>query len=270
VCSYQLIVYAFGHNDRSESTSMVANDPRLAKLAIEEIPDRSTTITANLLDYLLTSDLRPGDRLPSERNLAEATGIPRSAIREALKAIGFLGLIDVRPGSGTFLRSTESALLPKVIEWGLLLGARSTDDILEARAEIEVSVARLAATRRSEADAAELRRLIEAMRHAVSDSEAFRAADVGFHLALARASGNVVLADMLSNMQSLLQMWSTRTLEGTEDFTDYLEEHSDVFDAVEAQDPDAAAEAMRRHMNLALARIRSVMLTAGAAAADET
>ncbi len=245
---------------------MAVTDPLLAKLAIEDRPNRSITITANLLDYLLASDLHLGDRLPSERYLAEATGIPRSAIREALKAIGFLGLIEVRPGSGTFLKSNESPLLPKVIEWGLLLGAKPTNDMIEARAEIEVSIARLAALRRSDADVEQLRKLVEAMRAATTDREAFRAADVEFHVALGRASGNVVLADMVSSMQSLLQLWSRQTLEVADNLTGYLGEHKSVFDAVEAQDPVAAAHAMRTHMDLALERIRSVIRAAGAEA----
>ena len=85
-------------------------------------------IARKLLEYLLKGNLRPGDRLPSERKLAEALGVGRSAVREALKSLTLLGLVAVRQGHGSFLKSTESDLLPQAIEWGLLLGVKKTRD----------------------------------------------------------------------------------------------------------------------------------------------
>src|SRR5271165_5773881 len=89
----------------------------------------SAEIAKKLLDYLLSGVLVPGDRLPSERELSKAFGVGRSAIRDALKPLTLLGIIDVRQGDGTFLRATESEFLPKVIEWGLLLGERRAIDL---------------------------------------------------------------------------------------------------------------------------------------------
>ena len=109
-----------------------------------------------LLDYLLAGNVSPGTRLPSERQLAEELGVGRSVVREALKSLGLLGLVEVRQGDGTYLRRVESELLPRVIEWGLLLGERRTADLIEARQHLEVVTAQLAAARRDDDDVAAL------------------------------------------------------------------------------------------------------------------
>jgi GntR family transcriptional repressor for pyruvate dehydrogenase complex len=231
----------------------------LPNLAPPAHRDTSIAVARSLLDYLLTSELRPGDRLPSERELSDAAGVSRSVIREALKALGFLGLLDVRPGDGTYLASTQSALLPAVIEWGVLLGEKPTHDVIEARMYLEIAAARGAALRRSDEDISELGKHLDTMDGASHDPDRFRDADVAFHLGIARASGNVVFANLLSSMQSLLEVWSTRTLAGASDLSVYYEEHRAVYEAIERRDVDGAATAMEAHMQLAIRRIEAVM-----------
>jgi len=220
--------------------------------------ETSLVVARNLLSFLLSSDLNRGDRLPSERVLAEAASVSRPVMREALKALGFLGLLDVRPGDGTFLTDTQSGLLPKVIQWSLLLGEKSTHDVIEARTYIEVAVARVAAIERTEEHVIELRQHLDKMFEAGADKGAFRDADVAFHLSLGSASNNVVFADLLHSMHALLDVWSTRTLEDSTDLEPYYREHLAVFTAVRARDPDGAAEAMGAHMALALKRIQAL------------
>ena len=77
-------------------------------------------IARRLLDYFLSGEVEPGERIPSERRLAESLGVGRSLVREALKSLHLLGLLEVRQGDGTYLKRTDSELLPQVIEWGLL------------------------------------------------------------------------------------------------------------------------------------------------------
>ncbi len=231
---------------------------RVPNLAPAPREDTSLVVARNLLNFLLTSDLRRGDRLPPERVLAEAAGVSRPVIREALKALGFLGLLEVRPGNGTFLANTQSALLPKVIQWSMLLGDKPTEDVIEVRAYVEVAVARIAASRRTDEDIRVLRSHVDAMLHAVNDKGAFRDADVAFHLAMATASNNVVFVDLLHSMHALLEVWSSKTLEVSADLEPYYREHVAVFEAVEAQDPDAAAQAMDAHMTRAIGRIQAL------------
>lgn len=229
--------------------------PDLAPAPREET---SLVVARNLLNFLLTSGLRRGDRLPSERVLAKAAGVSRPVIREALKALSFLGLLDVRPGDGTFLADTQSALLPKVIQWSMLLGEKSTHDVIQARTYLEVAVAKIASTERTDDDLKELQEHLQEMQTNLTNKAAFRDADVAFHLALASASDNIVFSDLLHSMHALLEVWSTKTLEVSEDLEPFYHEHLAVFKAVKAQDPDAASKAMETHMSRALDRIHAL------------
>lgn len=205
-------------------------------------------IARQLLTQLLSGRIAPGTRLPSERRLAESLQVGRSTIREALKALDVLGIIEVRQGDGTYLRQSTSDLLPQAIEWGLMLGQPQVLDLIEARRHIEMSIAELAAERASSDDLAALRLHLAEMRSA-ADEAAFVEADVAFHLALAKAAGNTVLNDILVSIRSLLRVWIRRAINEVGETRSTVEEHTAVFEAVLARSPRQAAEAMRAHLD---------------------
>jgi len=219
----------------------------------------SVETTRRLLDYLLAGHVQPGGRLPSERSLAESLGVGRSVVREALKSLTLLGLIDVRQGDGTYLRSVESFLLPQVIDWGLLLGTRKTHDLVETRRIVEIAVTGLAAERRTEGDLADLHRLIGDMHDAGQDVDQFAAADVAFHLRLAEASGNETLYRLMTSIRSLLQSWITRVMHAATDFEPSRREHVAILVAVESGSPEQARLAMERHMDGATERLEGTL-----------
>jgi GntR family transcriptional regulator, transcriptional repressor for pyruvate dehydrogenase complex len=227
----------------------------------------SAEIARKLLDYLLSGVLLPGDRLPSERELSRTFGVGRSAVRDALKPLTLLGIIDVRQGDGTYLRATESEVLPKAVEWGLLLGERRALDLVEARRHIEVALATLAAQRRSEEDLRELRRLLREMEEAGSDDE-FIDADLAFHLRLAEAAGNSVLSGILTNIRSLIQVWITRVIYAADSVVPSYREHVPIMEAVEAEDPAAAAAAMAAHLDSAGAKLARTLEAERATSAE--
>lgn len=214
----------------------------------------ATQVARRLVEYILTGQVEPGDRMPSERQLAEAFGVGRSAMREALKALTLIGLIEVRQGDGTYLRKADSALLPEVIEWGLLLGEQRTMDLVEARQHIEIVIARLAAARRTEEDVADLRACLARMER-TTDYQAFVEADVQFHLRLAEMARNTVLRDVHSSVQALLRAWIGRVLAATGGTRSSYDEHVPIVAAIEQGDPDRAAAAMERHMTSAGSRL---------------
>lgn len=228
--------------------------PALSLQPVEQTPIL-VEITQRLLDYLLSGELKPGSRLPSERQLSEALGLGRSTLRESLKSLALLGLIEVRQGDGTYLKRTDSSLLPRVIEWGLLLGERRMMDLVEARQKIEIIVAELAAQRRDSYAVEELRKLLEHMHNADHDYQTFMNADVAFHLKLADMARNTALRDILASIQGLLRAWILRVVEsaGSTDFS--YREHQAIFDAVERGDSAAAALAMQAHMDSARERL---------------
>lgn len=224
-------------------------------------------VARQLLDYLLQSgDVQVGDRLPSERELCETFGVGRSAVREALKSLSLLGLLEIRQGDGTYLRNATSTLLPQVIQWGMLLGDKNIAELMDARRVIEAGLAELAAKRRTDEDLAALSERLEAMRTARDITE-WVENDVGFHLQVARAAHSGTLADLLFRLRSLLDS-SIRHNQQQADQADNdvkYREHERIFLAIEDRDPAAAAYAMRTHID----RVRE-RLEAGGAIKDET
>ena len=214
-------------------------------------------IARRLLDYFLSGEVEPGERIPSERRLAESLGVGRSLVREALKSLHLLGLLDVRQGDGTYLKRTDSELLPQVIEWGLLLGEKPALDLVEAREHLEVVVAGLAAERRDDQALDDLRGLLAEMQASSGDPVRFVEADVGFHLRVAEAAGNVVLSDMLNGVRALLRVWIRRVIEAAGETGPSYQEHLPIFEAIERGDGEAAAAAMAVHMAGASARLKA-------------
>ncbi|TDE08349.1 FadR/GntR family transcriptional regulator [Jiangella asiatica] len=212
-------------------------------------------VARRLLDLFTSGAVAPGSRLPPERQLAATLGVGRSAVREALAALEILGIVDVRAGSGTYLRGAVSDLLPQTLRWGLLVGERNTAELLELRSGLEIYVARLAASR---ADASQLDAIgehLERMRSSVGDLDAFARADRDFHQALADAAGNATLIDVLHVVRSLLQVYADRAVHDDEQARVALDEHDAVFRALRDGDEDAAASAMAVHMATASARL---------------
>ncbi|MFD5752391.1 FadR/GntR family transcriptional regulator [Streptomyces sp. NPDC127033] len=241
----------------SQPDQQSPSSPDLARLLRPVVRESSVSeVAKRLLDHLSAGDIKPGTRLPAERQLAEALGVARSSVRGALSALDVLGIIEIRPGSGSYVREGTSEFLPRAINWGLMLGQRRTQDLVEVRTHMEGVSARLAAERATEEDVARLEEHLRRMRDAGTDVAAFIDADIAFHLETASIARNSVLSDILHSIRALLQVWMERVsdLEGTVSGT--LCEHDAVLAAIRAHDPDAANEAMAEHMRMASARLR--------------
>ena len=220
--------------------------------------ESSTTVSAvakRLLEIFTSGDIKPGTRLPPERQLVTTLGVGRSAIRGALAALEILGIVDVRPGSGTYLRGSVSELLPQTLSWGLMLGAPDTVELVDVRGALEIYAARLAATRISDEALESLGRHVDEMRSHLDNLKAFVEADLQFHLELAQAIDNKVLLDLLQSIRSLLRVWADRAVQDREQALIAIEEHAAVYAAIATRDPDAAASAMAVHMNTAGKRL---------------
>ena len=215
----------------------------------------SIEVSKRLLSYLLSGAVEPGDRLPSERQLAEVLGVGRSVVRESLKALTLLGLIDVRQGDGTYLRRPASDLVARSIEWGLLLGDQQIEQLAEARYHLEIVLVELATRRRDQADIAELARLLDAMDAAEPQSaDRFIESDIAFHLAIARAAGNEPLAGVMSSIASLLDAWMHQVA-ATSPSHNPASEHQAIYEAIKAGDVERARAAMRMHIAAAYGRL---------------
>jgi GntR family transcriptional repressor for pyruvate dehydrogenase complex len=247
---------------RQGGIATTAQRPGVAQLEPLDLGRRdpvSTEIARRLLSYLLAGNVQPGERIPSERKLAEALGVGRSVVREALKSLTLLGLVDVRQGDGTYLRGTESELLPRSVEWSLMLGQKRTRDLVEARRYLEEVLAGLAAARRTEEDLASLRSLLGDMRAAADDPDAFVAADVAFHLRVTKAAGNETLGGVIAGIRSLLQAWISQVMHSAGSYAPSVAEHAAVLAALEAGDVDGSRAAMHAHMDGAYRRLEATL-----------
>lgn len=217
----------------------------------------ASEVARRLMDLFTSGSIEAGTRLPPERQLAASLAVGRSAVREALAALEILGIVDVRPGSGTYLRGAASELLPQTLRWGLLIGERNTVELLELRSGLEIFVARLAARRASAPDLDKIASHLADMQTSVGDLHAFARADLRFHHSLAEAADNRVLIDQLHVVRSLLQVYSDRAVHDDAEASMAITEHESVHAALVARDEDAAASAMALHMATASARLLS-------------
>lgn len=240
------------------------DDPATLRLELETVP-RGTAVSevvGQLISLLTTGELTPGSRLPPERQLAEELGVGRSAVREALAALEILGIVSVRPGSGTYLRDSTSELLPTTLSWGLMLSASRTRELIEVRSGLEIQAATLAATRATDEAIEKLGSYIDTMRESLADVDLdrFVEADVRFHLVIAASAENVVLRDLLQSVRSLLRLWVERGLRDRDQGEAALREHTAIYEAIRSRDAAAAETAMRQHMDTAGARVASLDL----------
>jgi GntR family transcriptional repressor for pyruvate dehydrogenase complex len=222
-------------------------------------------VTRRLLDFFTTGTLQAGDRLPPERQLAASMGVGRSAIREALAALELLGVVDVRPGSGTYLRGQASELLPQALSWGMLIGAPKTRELIDVRHALEVQAARLAAASSNSTDIADLEDQLATMEsHVDDDYGAFVVADMHFHQTIAGAGDNALLEDLLQSVRSLIRVWIERGLNDSDEARLACAEHRAVLEALRGHDADAAASAMSTHMDTARRRLLGFLDTSAA------
>ncbi len=233
--------------------------PPLPRFAMSPREPANVELTRKMLDYLLSGEFKAGQRIPSERQLAEALGVGRSAVRETVKSLSLLGLIEQRPGDGTYLTKSNSDLLPRVIEWGLLLGERRVHELIEIRHHLEIILAGLAAERRTQDQLQRMQTLIAEMTDAGDDYPRYVEADIAFHLEIAAASGNAGLAGILESVQSLLRVWATRVISAAKETKTSLAMHIAILEAIEKQDADGTRAAMTAHMDRAGRRLRATI-----------
>lgn len=181
-----------------------------------------------------------GDKIPTEPELVESLGIGRNCLREATRALVHAGLLETRQGAGTYVRATSelAGALRRRLSGAELL------ELLEVRRALEVEAARLAALRRTDAEAVELRRLLDegtGMRLA-GEIDRFVAADVALHRAIVAASGNAMLSDLYDDFSTALPD-AIRTNAVDAGPGDELGLHDALIEAIAARDPGAAQAA---------------------------
>jgi DNA-binding FadR family transcriptional regulator len=212
---------------------------------------------------IVSGAIAPGERLTSEVANSEALDVSRSAYREAMQVLTAKGLVESRPKAGTRVlpRSRWNLLDPVVLAWAFSgePNIGFVRDLFELRAMVEPEAARLAAERRDKDDLKAMKEALAGMRRHTLATDAGRAADRDFHDALLRATRNEVLGSLSASIGAAVS-WTTQFKQRTRALPrDPMPDHARVYDAIAAGDPEAAYEAMRALIELALEDTRLSM-----------
>ena len=206
-------------------------------------------IAQQIEQRLLTGDLKVGDWLPPERELAEQFGVSRTAVREAVKALRQKGLVEVQPGRGTFITDGTSRAMRHSLDLLMKIGgADGSANLVEVREIIEPEIAALAAARATEEHIAAMREAVTTMDAALQDPDAFIEADLDFHLALAEATQNALIPTLIDSIVDLLREQRARIfrVDGGPQRGQF--HHKRILEAIVRRDPEVARETMRAHL----------------------
>lgn len=211
--------------------------------------DRLYEQVANLVEDLVdTGKLQVGDRLPPERELAERLGVARGVVREAVKVLAVKGLVTVEPGRGTFVADLNADSVSEHIDRLFRTGKLRHGDLNEFRTHLEIEVAGLAAQRAAPDNLAEMEQAIQFMDTNIDEPEAYIAADLAFHLALAKATQNRMFPLLVEVIVDILQE-SRRMIFRVPGAAERGQAwHRLILESVTRGDAATSRESMRMHM----------------------
>jgi GntR family transcriptional repressor for pyruvate dehydrogenase complex len=216
-------------------------------------PIARTTVTSDvcrkLVSHLVRGDWQEGERIPSERELGKLLGVGRASLREALKALEIMGMVESRVGNGTFV-CNRSEFLSRPMLWSIT-GSDQTQvhELIEARRLMEGELASLAAQRGTPEDLKEIAQYLDRMEHGIENMELFLDADLEFHFAIGQAAHNRLLLNAVQLIRNLMRQWIGETLRVPKTAPEALRQHKDIFKAISAKDKAGARSAMDLHLD---------------------
>ncbi len=223
--------------------------PSLSGLQTIERASVKDQTLAQLKRYILSGAAPLGERLPSERALSEALGVGRYSVREALKVLEAVGLVESRIGEGAFLTNNIGASFGRILGWSLAVRGGAIIELLDARKMIEVEAARAAAQRATDSQIQAMRIELDAMRANQNRVRDYLKADMNFHRRIGEASQNAIISQFVSNLIDMLEEVMKET---QSDCLPAQAEgggtHQAIFAAIVHGDSEAAGDLMREHI----------------------
>ncbi len=221
-------------------------------IALEPIKHSTLTdeIIKRLIGMINSGKLKPGNKLPSEREMMEHFRVSRSSVREALHSLTMIGLLETHPGDGTYVSEELVGMIAGHLEWSILLGAEELVELMEVREPLEIQAAGLAAKRTTPESIEQLRQAVEWYCSSRDNLVQCMQADIAIHQAIAQMSGNRSLKRILQTFQDLLTELRQDKQSG---FTNSLiveDEFHEILKAIEQGDEDQARQAMARHLQV--------------------
>lgn len=219
-------------------------------------PIRSKKIYEEISDILIqqikAGDLKPGEKLDSVEQLASSFHVSRSAIREALSGLSAVGIVEMRHGEGTFITEFDSSKFSLPITTALIEKKEDIKELSEVRKVLEVGVASIAAINHEAEDLLPMKKALVAMENAKGKGELGEKADLEFHLAIAKATHNKMLTNLMKSVSGYIveSMRETRRfILYSEERNDMLvQEHRRIYEAIKSRDREKARNAMLDHL----------------------
>lgn len=206
-------------------------------------------IVSQIEQRIEAGDLKVGDQLPSERELAEQFAVSRTAVREAVKALRQKGLVEIRPGRGTFITNGTTDSIRNSLGLLMIFGGKDGSiNLVEVREILEPEIAALAATRITNEYIAVMQEAVEVMDRALADVDVFVEADLDFHLALAEATQNPFIPILMDSIIELLREQRKRIGLTKGGLQRGQVHHKKILGAITRHDPQAARQAMQDHL----------------------
>lgn len=207
-------------------------------------------VVSQIQDSILANELRPGDQLPSQRELAAYLGVSATVVREALKTLVERGLLETRAGIGTFVSSLTPQIIAHSLSLHFQLGKVSFDHLYEVRKTLDVEIAGLAAVRAKAAEIAKMKEALQRMDNNLDNPEKYINADFDFHLVLAHSTQNPIFPVLTLALLDLLQENRAYVFRhAPEDYRKIGQAaHYAILGCVERGDSDGARNAMREHL----------------------
>jgi GntR family transcriptional repressor for pyruvate dehydrogenase complex len=228
----------------------------------------SDQIFEQLRELIFRGELKPGEQLVPERELAQAFGVSRPTVREAINKLVIMGLVDHRQGQGTFVRSLEATREYNPLAAIVDRQETSLEDLLEVRMGLEAQSAWLAAERATPEDIQRIEETLGAMEEEYGEGRLGIEEDVAFHMDLAYATKNPVQVYIMRSFHDLLHFGIEENLrhlwEDPANLPIIRQQHRRIFQAIKDHDPEAAYEAMKTHITFVLEYVREHRLQAQA------
>jgi GntR family transcriptional repressor for pyruvate dehydrogenase complex len=207
-------------------------------------------VAAQIAEQISDGRWLPGDRLPPEFELCATLQIGRSTLREALKSLAYVGLVQMRPGEGTYVLDSTQLLVDRIYSRGLLKSEKDLQDVSEARLILETELAALAAERSEPADLESLERILREMKLSLDgEGRDYAALDVDFHLAIAKCSQNDLLHELLVPIRRVLQEFIAKSQELPGIKQNAHAHHAKILAAIRQRNPEKARREMRAHLH---------------------
>lgn len=226
---------------------MNSTEPFATFSTIDQKP-LSERIVERMLGLISERKLKPGDRLPPETELAAMLNVSRPSLREALRALSVMKVVEIRQGSGTYVTSLQPELLVEHLDFVFSLDVSTFLQLLQARSVIEPGISEIAASHITDEEIAGLEALVTQSEHSRDDPHAFMMADAELHRLIANASRNPILIRFMESIGRLGLASRRRTTQLPGVVDQVLDDHRAIIQALKARDPLAAREAMRHHL----------------------